>query len=55
MMGANLATMATSEYADAEEALRYPSLEVSSRGLVTSGPFARECTNRSIEPNSLFT
>ena len=36
--------------ADAEEAARYPLREVSRRGLVTSGPLARECTTISIFP-----
>ena len=44
MMGANLDTILTKEYADAELAARYPARDVSRSALVTSGPLARECT-----------
>merc|ERR1719282_1249033 len=50
MMGPNFWRRDTAEYADADDAARYPFRDVSRRGFVTSGPFARECTRMSILP-----
>jgi len=49
-MGPNLDTIDTSEYAEADEAARYPLRLVSSSGFFTSGPLARECTRMSTLP-----
>ena len=53
--GPNFCTHDTSEYAEADDAARYPRREVSIRGLVTSGPLASEWTRMSILPKSLPT